>query len=110
MRLVSVAGVVMLGMTVGSLSAVALTTTEMIGQQGRKFSAASISVRKGQPVTFLNDDNVPHNVLSLSAGNEFDLGSQPPGTSTDVSFAVAGEVEVICAIHPRMKMIVNVTQ
>ena len=110
MRLVSLAGVVLLGTTLGSLSAVALTTTEMIGQHGRKFSVASISVRKGQPVTFLNDDNVPHNVVSLSAGNEFDLGSQPPGTSTDVSFMVAGEVEVICAIHPRMKMIVSVTQ
>jgi len=57
----------------------------------------------------LNDDTVPHNIMSASKGNEFNLGSQAPGTSTDVSFKDAGEVLVICAIHPRMKMMVKVT-
>jgi plastocyanin len=42
-------------------------------------------------------------------GNEFDLGSQPPGASTDVTFDAAGDVQVICAIHPRMKMTLKVT-
>jgi plastocyanin len=46
--------------------------------------------------------------MSTSKGNEFNLGSQPPGTSTDVTFKEAGEVQVICAIHPRMKMTVKV--
>jgi len=73
------------------------------------FSAESISVRKGGAVTFLNDDTVPHNIMSASKGNEFNLGSQAPGTSTDVSFKEAGDVQVICAIHPRMKMMVKVT-
>jgi plastocyanin len=48
--------------------------------------------------------------MSVSPGNEFDLGSQRPGTSTDVTFTKAGEVEIICAIHPRMKMTIAVTQ
>jgi hypothetical protein len=52
-------------------------------------------------------DNVPHNIASTSKGNEFNLGSQPPGASTDVTFTAVGEAQVVCAIHPRMKMMVQ---
>ena len=41
---------------------------------------------------------------------KFNLGSQPPGASTDVAFKETGEVHVICAIHPRMKMTVTVSE
>ncbi len=91
------------------LSAGALAATEVIHQQGRVFSSESFSIKKGESVTFLNDDSVPHNILSTSKGNEFNLGSQSPGSSTDVSFKEAGDVQVICAIHPRMKMMIKVT-
>jgi plastocyanin len=91
------------------LSAGALAATEVIHQQGRAFSTASVTIKKGDALTFLNDDTVPHNIMSASKGNEFNLGSQPPGSSTDVTFKEAGEVQVICAIHPRMKMTVKVT-
>ena len=95
---------------VAGLSAGALAATQMVHQQGRMFSAESLSVRKGEALTFLNDDTVPHNIMSTSAGNEFNLGSQPPGSMTDVTFKAAGNVQVICAIHPRMKMMVTVTE
>jgi plastocyanin len=93
---------------VGGLSTGALAATEVIHQQGRVFSSESITVKKGEAVTFLNDDTVPHNIMSASKGNEFNLGSQAPGSSTDVSFKETGDVAVICAIHPRMKMTVKV--
>jgi plastocyanin len=96
--------VVVSGLSVGAFAA-----TEVIHQQGRAFSAESVTVKKGDAVTFLNDDTVPHNIMSASKGNEFNLGSQAPGTSTDVTFKEAGDVQVICAIHPRMKMMVKVT-
>ena len=92
------------GLTVGAFAA-----TEVIHQQGRVFSAESVSVKKGGAVTFVNDDTVPHNIMSASKGNEFNLGSQAPGTSTDVTFKESGDVQVICAIHPRMKMTVKVS-
>jgi|SRR3954467_1840386 plastocyanin len=94
---------------VSGLSVGAFAATEVIHQQGRVFSAESIAVKRGGAVTFLNDDTVPHNIMSASKGNEFNLGSQAPGTSTDVTFKESGEVQVICAIHPRMKMMVKVT-
>jgi plastocyanin len=90
------------------LSTGAFAATEIIHQQGRAFSVESVTVKKGEALTFLNDDTVPHNIISASKGNEFNLGSQAPGSSTDVTFKEAGDVTVICAIHPRMKMTVKV--
>ena len=91
------------------LSAGALAANQMIHQQGRVFSSETVTIKKGDALTFVNDDSIPHNILSTTKGNEFNLGSQPPGTSTDVTFKEAGDVQVICAIHPRMKMMVKVT-
>lgn len=91
------------------LSAGALAGTQMIHQQGRVFGPDSVTVKKGEALTFLNDDTIPHNIMSGSKGNEFNLGSQAPGMSTDVTFKESGDVQVICAIHPRMKMMVKVT-
>ena len=93
---------------VGGLSTGALAANQVIHQQGRAFSTESITIKRGESLTFLNDDTVPHNIMSASKGNEFNLGSQAPGSSTDVSFNEAGDVLVICAIHPRMKMTVKV--
>ncbi|CCE02485.1 plastocyanin/azurin family copper-binding protein [Bradyrhizobium sp. STM 3809] len=90
------------------LSTGALAATQVIHQQGRAFSEESVTVKKGDALTFLNDDTIPHNIMSTSKGNEFNLGSQQPGASTDVTFKEAGDVAVICAIHPRMKMTVKV--
>jgi plastocyanin len=92
------------GLSVGALAA-----NQMIHQQGRVFSSENVTLKKGEALTFVNDDTVPHNIISTSKGNEFNLGSQLPGTSTDVTFKEAGDVQVICAIHPRMKLSVNVT-
>ena len=91
------------------LSAGALAGNQMIHQQGRLFGPDSVTVKKGEALTFLNDDTIPHNIMSASKGNEFNLGSQGPGMSTDVTFKEPGDVQVICAIHPRMKLMVKVT-
>jgi plastocyanin len=105
MRLPTLTFAMCMGLSVGALAA-NLTIT----QKGRTFSSESITIKKGGAVTFLNDDSVPHNIMSTSQGNEFNLGSQPPGASTDVTFKEGGEVQVICAIHPRMKMTVTVSE
>jgi plastocyanin len=101
----SLALVVLMGLTVGALAA-NLTIT----QKGRVFSSESVTIKKGEALTFVNDDTVPHNIVSTSKGNEFNLGSQPPGSATDVTFKEAGEALIICAIHPRMKMTVKIAE
>jgi plastocyanin len=94
---------------IAGYSAVALAAELTIRQKGRVFSTEAITVKKGEAITFLNDDNIPHNIMSSSSGNAFNLGLQPPGAMTPVSFKETGDVKVICAIHPRMKMNVTVT-
>ena len=91
------------------LSAGALAANQMIHQQGRVFGPDNVTIKKGDALSFVNDDTVPHNIISTSKGNEFNLGSQPPGAATDVTFKESGEAQVICAIHPRMKMTVKIT-
>ena len=78
MRLPSLTIVVLLGLSAGALAA-----NMTIAQKGRMFSSEAVSIKKGETLTFLNDDSVPHNIMSSSKGNEFNLGSQPPGASTD---------------------------
>jgi plastocyanin len=88
---------------------VAGASDNVVRQKGRAFSVATLTVARGEPVVFLNDDTVPHNIMSASPDNAFDLGSQMPGSATPVSFDIAGVVVVICAIHPRMRMTIVVT-
>ncbi len=99
-------------LVVGVLCAAAGPMSQMktiVRQKGRAFSEMVVTVARGQPVTFENDDNVPHNIMSESPDNAFDLGSQGPATATPVTFDKDGLVQVICAIHPRMRMTIVVT-
>jgi plastocyanin len=88
--------------------AVALAAERTIMQKGKVFSESAITIKKGDVVVFVNDDTVTHNVMSTDPGNEFNIGSQAPGVSTPVTFDKAGEFTILCAIHPRMKLIVKV--
>jgi plastocyanin len=81
-----------------------------IRQKGKVFSESEITVKRGDELLFLNDDNIAHNVLSITAGNRFDLGLLNPGELRPVKFDSVGDVKVICAIHPTMKMTVKVSQ
>jgi plastocyanin len=91
------------------VTAFAYAADTTIRQKGKVFSSETMTIKKGDALTFLNDDSIAHNVMSTSKGNEFNLGAQQPGAATPVTFKSAGDVQVICAIHPRMKMSVKVT-
>jgi len=105
MKLMTVA--VLAAFAGGSVAAFAADHT--ISQKGRVFSETELTVKKGENIVFVNDDNIAHNIMSTTAGNEFNLGSQAPGASSSVALSKAGEVAVVCAIHPRMKMTVTVS-
>jgi plastocyanin len=99
---------VALALSFAAGTAVALAAERTISQKGKVFSEPAVSVRKGDTLVFLNDDNVVHNVLSITPGNQFNLGTIAPGHSTPVTFDKTGDVQIICAIHPGMKMSVKV--
>jgi plastocyanin len=91
-------------------ASVALAAERTISQKGKVFSESAVEIKKGDTLVFLNDDNVVHNVLSTTPGNVFNLGSIGPGHSTQVTFDKAGSLQILCAIHPSMKMSVKVTE
>ena len=91
-------------------ASVALAAERTISQKGKVFSESALEIKKGDTLVFLNDDNVVHNVLSTTPGNVFNLGSIAPGHSTPVTFDKAGNLQILCAINPSMKMSVKVTE
>jgi plastocyanin len=73
-------------------------------QRNKASSMSDLSIKAGDTVTFMNADQVTHNVYSVTPGLGFDLRTQPPGQSGTVPFPRAGVLDVECAIHPRMKL------
>jgi plastocyanin len=90
------------------VSSAAAPADIVVFQKGRTFSVAALSVTPGKQVIFVNDDTVPHNIMSAARENAFDLGLEMPGSAIPVSFTRTGIVTVICAIHPRMQMTITV--
>ncbi len=82
----------------------------VIGQKNKNFTVASVEAKVGDEVLFRNDDAVFHNIFSLTPGQSFDLGAYAPGLSKKIKLDKPGKIEVECAIHPRMKMVIDVTR
>jgi plastocyanin len=82
----------------------------VISQKGKRFQPEALRVRVGDRVLFQNDDEITHNVFSRTAGGAFNVGLQEPGSSSPVTFEKPGPVEVRCAIHPAMKMTIEVAK
>ncbi len=80
-----------------------------VGQLNKEFTQSTLKIKVGDSVKFKNEDTFFHNVFSLSDSKTFDLGSYPQGESKTVVFDASGEVEIECAIHPSMQMVIEVT-
>jgi plastocyanin len=76
----------------------------------QKSAVQTMRINVGDTVAFRNDDPFFHNVYSASKVKEFDLGSYPQGQSRKVMFEKEGTVEVECAIHPDMKLRIDVVK
>ncbi|MEO5831385.1 MAG: hypothetical protein ABIQ36_12545 [Rhodanobacter sp.] len=70
----------------------------------RDFSPEAIAVPLGSTVTFVNLDDVRHNVFSVTPGAAFDLGYQGSGEKADHAFGRAGIVLVSCNVHHSMEL------
>ncbi len=82
----------------------------MVGQKDKSFSVKTLKIKVGDTVAFRNDDSFFHNIYSLSDVQTFDLGSFPQGQARKVIFTKPGKVEVECAIHPSMRLVIEVTK
>ena len=96
-----------------SLVAVALSAAAadfVVDQKDKQFSVSRLKIKVNDTVNFVNNDPFFHNVFSLSDARTFDLGSYPQGQGRKITFNNPGLVEVECAIHPQMKLTVEVTK
>jgi plastocyanin len=82
----------------------------VVTQKDKKFDKTTMTVKVGEAVVFLNDDEVVHNVFSATKGQAFNLKAQPIKQASEVTFNTPGTVDVFCAIHPNMKMKVVVKE
>jgi plastocyanin len=80
-----------------------------ISQKGREFHPDEITIKRGETIQIVNDDaDLIHHAYIDSPTFSFDSGDQQPGSKTDITFAVAGDFNVLCAIHPKMRLVVHV--
>lgn len=80
----------------------------LISQSGIQFVPRVLAVGVGQTVEFPNDDDVAHNVFSLSKAKKFKLGIYPKGDSREVQFESPGVIDLFCSIHRHMHAVIVV--
>ena len=99
-----------LGMACGLLLTDRLQASGIVvSQKGRMFHPGNLAVARGETVTFVNDDSdLLHHVFVESETFNFDSGDQEPGSRTPITFTERGTFQVLCGIHPKMKLVVRV--
>jgi len=88
----------------------ALAGDQTVSQAKKAFTVGVLKAKVGDTITFRNDDEFAHNVFSLSDVQSFDLGSYKKGDVRTVKLTAPGTIEVECAIHPEMKMKIEVAK
>ena len=86
------------------VSAVSAADVVMVSQRDRKFAPDRIEFSRGSVARIVNDDKVTHHIYVDAPSLSFDSGEQPIGAIVDVRFDKAGNYDVLCAIHPTMRL------
>lgn len=98
-----------LGFFVGATVAAADAAQYRVSQRGRDFQPNRISIKRGETVQIINDDaDLLHHAYVNSNQFKFDSGDIAPGGNAEIKFPVAGNFNVLCGIHPKMKLVVQV--
>jgi len=82
--------------------------TSTVSQKDRRFTPTSVLLTVGEALRILNDDTRVHNVRLDGPDKSFNSDAQNPGDTVTIGFDRAGRYDVICGIHPEMRLSVNV--
>lgn len=105
---VYVCAVGLVGLSTWAAAAAPATPAAEVRQLNSIFAPDTLNIRAGTKVRFLNEDRLAHNVYSRTEGQVFNLGMARPGESVERIFAEPGQIDVRCAVHPRMRLLVIV--
>lgn len=86
----------------------AFAAEHVVTQKGKKFIPAKVDMKAGDTLVVRNEDRFVHNVYSKTKGYEFNTKAQKQGFELKVKFDKKGVVDVRCAMHPKMRLTVNV--
>lgn len=75
----------------------------MMYTHDRDFMPEAMAVPLGSTITFVNQDDVPHNVYSDTKSTVFNVGTQNPGDRNDEVFREPGLVMIDCKLHKSME-------
>ncbi len=99
------------GTNVAPQADVATVTTSRVAQKSAQFAPHILPVMAGTTVEWPNNDDIFHNVFSISDAKNFDLDlykGNPPDKR--VTFDKTGKVDVYCSIHANMSCVVLVLE
>ncbi|MCY1312501.1 hypothetical protein D9M70_629280 [compost metagenome] len=66
-----------------------------------RFTPATLTARRGDKVTWVNKDLVPHTATAVSRA--FDSGAIAAGASWSYTVGEAGSIAYTCLFHPTMQ-------
>lgn len=95
----AIASAAALAATVATSLALAAGASHEVTIEGMQFQPASVTVHRGDTVTWTNADLVPH---TATAKGQFDSGNIAPGKSYSRRMEQAGEFDYVCKYHPGM--------
>ncbi|GEP02961.1 plastocyanin [Methylobacterium oxalidis] len=106
----TIAAALVAGAAAGALLVSGVQATgHLVSQKGRAFQPGSVAIQRGETLVIVNDDSdLLHHLYIESDTFSFDSGDQAPGSRTAVTFPQAGTFQVLCGIHPKMKLNVKV--
>jgi plastocyanin len=80
-----------------------------VSQRDQAFHPGKLDIKRGETVEIVNDDgDLLHHAYVESKSFNFDSGDQEPGAKVDITFPISGTFMVLCGIHPKMKLRVEV--
>jgi plastocyanin len=82
--------------------------TKVVSQKGKTFLPEAVALTTADTLRINNDDAFLHHVYVKHPNLTFDSGGRRPGEPVDIQFAKPGSYEVLCEIHPKMKLVVEV--
>ncbi|HUL94239.1 MAG TPA: cupredoxin domain-containing protein [Burkholderiales bacterium] len=80
----------------------------VVVQKDKAFAVKTLKAKTGDKIVFRNEDPFAHNIFSLSPIQSFDLGTFGKGETKELVLSKPGKLEIECAIHPEMKMEIDV--
>ena len=97
-----------LAVALAAIPASSMAEDHVVIQKDKAFSVKTLTAKTGDKIVFRNEDPFAHNIFSLSPVQSFDLGTFGKGETKELVLSKPGKLEIECAIHPEMKMEINV--